>query len=307
MVQLTTRWLALVLVVSSTPAMAAGWTYDPGHFYLQLGTAASIGDQRYNETGNRVPITVPKLSTDPTLINVSNYQQLLTDLYFEVGTFKRLTIIGDLGVVSNRALNPGGDINYGGTTMSDMWLGARVGLLTGQPIAAAIELRLGFPTGDPKRPLPTGSGDFHGELRAVVSKAFERVPLWFDVEMGFILHTGAYVYNPLSSAADHTALVNYAPQISLHGELGVVILKWRQAERLLLIASVDYLGSTTKSVMSELSLALYPENSELTTINFNLMGYVWRGLGLSARVARSVEGLRQPELTTFGGAVFARW
>jgi hypothetical protein len=307
MVQLTSRFLALVLLVSSAPAMAAGWTYDPGHFYLQLGTAFSNGDHRYDEGGNRVPITVPKLSTDPTMINVSNYQQLLTDLYFEVGALKRLTLIGDLGVVSNRALNPGGDINYTGTTMSDMWLGARVGLLTGQPIAMAVELRLGIPSGDPKRPLPTGSGDFHGELRAVVSKSFERVPLWFDAEMGFILRTGAYVYNPLSSAADHTALVNYAPQISIHGEIGVVILKWKQAERLLLIASVDYLGSTTKSAMSELNLALYPENSELTTINVNLMGYVWRGLGLSTHVSRTVEGLRQPELTTVGGAVFARW
>jgi hypothetical protein len=307
MVQLTTRWLALVLVLASTRAMAAGWTHDPGHFYLQLGTAFSYANQQYNELGTTIPITVPKLSTDPTMTNVSNYQQLLTDLYFEVGALKRLTIIGDLGVVSNRALNPGGDINYSGTTMSDMWLGARVGLLTGEPIAAALELRLGFPSGDPKRPLPTGSGDFHGELRAVVSKSFERVPLWFDVEMGFVLRGGAYVYNALSSAADHTALVNYAPQISLHGELGVVVLKWKQAERLLLIASVDYLGSTTRSAMSELSLALYPDNSELTTINVNLMAYLWRGLGLSLRASQAVEGLRQPILTTFGGAVFARW
>jgi hypothetical protein len=257
MAELAKRLAVLAVIGWSAVAAAAGWTRDPGHFYLQLGTSFSSADNRYDTDGKVLPITVPKLSTDPTMINVSNYEQLLTDLYFEVGALKRLTLIGDLGVVSNRALNPGGDIDYSGNTMNDLWLGARVGIFNGDPLAAAIELRLTFPTGDSKRPLPTGSGDFHGELRAVISKSFKRVPIWFDVEMGFVLRGAGHLYNPLSSAADHTSLVNFAPQISLHGEIGVVLLRWLQSDRLLLVAGVDYLGSTTKSEQSELTIALY--------------------------------------------------
>jgi hypothetical protein len=299
--------LAALLLLTAGRASGAGWTRDPGHFYLQLGSAFSYGHQQYTIDGQLAPIVVPKLSTDPTQINVSNYQQLLNDLYFEVGALPRFTIIGYLPfLLSSRALNPGGDINYTSSTLGDMWLGGRVGLVL-QPIAFSLEMRLGFPTGDAKLPLPTGSGDFRGELRAVLSHAFEQVPLWFDVEFGFVLRGAGRVYNLTSASADHTSLVNFAPQMVLHGELGAALLRWRKANRLLLIASVDYVGSTTKSAATEVTVSLYPENSELTTINGALMGFFWRGLGALLRVSRTVEGLRQPELTTFGGALFAQW
>lgn len=303
------RRIGLVLLASlllPATAHAGGWTYDPGHFYLQLGTAFSYSTQRYTNEGQTVPIEVQKFSNDPTSRNNSNYQQLLTDLYFEIGVFKRITVFGDLPLLSSRQKNLGGDISYANTNIGDIMVGVRGAPLI-DPIAIAIEARLTFPSGDSRSVVPTGSGDFRGELRAVFSKAFRRVPIWIDFEMGFLLRGSGRLYDPLSSRTDHTSLVNFAPQLTLHGEIGSPLIRWKQQDRLALIVSVDYVGSTSRTDSALGALALYPENSELTTINFALMGYLWRGLGLMFRASRSLEGLRLPELTTFGGALFASW
>jgi hypothetical protein len=301
------RWLALVALATighMGSARAGGWTLPPGHFYLQLGTAFTYSSDRYTNAGDTVPITVQKLSNDPSTMNVSNYQQLLTDLYFEVGVFKRITAFGDLPFISARQQNPGGDLVYSTNKFSDIPVGLRGGLLL-DPVAIAVEARLTFPSGDSRSPLPTGSGDFRGELRLVMSKAFRRLPIYLDFEMGILLRGSGRVYDPLSTASDHTSLVNFAPQLTLHGEVGGTLVRWRGADRLLLVVGLDYVGSTSRTETTLGALSLYPENSELTTINFTVMGFVWRGLGVLFRATRSVEGLRLPEITTFGGALIA--
>jgi len=299
-------FLGALLLLVAARAEAAAWTRDPGHFYLQLGTSFSYGSERFLNDASTAPIVVPKLSSDPSTLNQSNYQQLLSDLYFEIGAVKRLTVFGTLGVVSARELNPGGDLTYSTTSVNDLLLGVRGGVLL-EPVAISLEARLGFPTGNSKRLLPTSSGDFRGELRLVLSKAFERVPIYFDLEFGFMLRGGGHVFDLTSSAPDHTTLVNFSPQLTLHGEIGASLIKWQGATRLLLAFSADYVGSTQQDATTEASLNLYPANSEVTSINVTLMGFFYKGFGGLLRFSQFLEGREQPKLTTFGGALFATW
>jgi hypothetical protein len=295
-----------MLVCCAQAAHASGWMRDPGHFYLQLGTAFSYGTDRYLNDGSTSKIVVPKFSFDSSQLNVSNYQQLLTDLYFEVGVLKRLMLFGNLGINSARQLNPGGDIKYTNTNVNDLMLGARAGLVL-DPLAVALEARLGFPTGDSRSPLPTGSGDFRGELRLAISKAWQRVPIYFNFEFGFVLRGTGHVYDITSSAKDHTSPVDYDPQITARGEIGAALLRWHGQDRLVLDLTLDYVGSTHSAATTEAALALFPAQSRLTTINVTLMGYFYKGFGALFRFARTVEGEQQPVLTTFGGALFETW
>jgi hypothetical protein len=301
-----TALVTTLLLLSGGSALAGGWTYDPGHFYIQLGTGFSTGTQRYLNDGSTAKILVPKLSSDITQLSVSNYQQLLTDLYFEVGALPRLTIIGYLGFNSARQMNPGGDIVYSNNNVNDMMLGARVGLVL-DPIAVAAEARLIFPTGDSRSVLPTGAGDFRGELRLAISKAWTRVPIYFNFEFGFLLRGTGQVYSFTSSAADHTSPVDYDSQMTIKGEVGAALIRWHHQNRLVLDFTVDYLGSLHRAAMSEATLALFPANSKLTTIDVKLMGYLYKGFGVQLRFAQTVEGEQQPDLTTAGGALFVTW
>ena len=77
--------------------------------------AFSDASNRFDVDGNSVPIQVRKFSND-IATNVSNFQQLLTDFYFEYGLLDRLTVFGDFPfLTSMRQLNPGGDITYSTT------------------------------------------------------------------------------------------------------------------------------------------------------------------------------------------------
>jgi hypothetical protein len=177
------------------------------------------------------------------------------------------------------------------------------------PLAAAIEAKMTFPTastGSASSPLPNGTGDLRGELRLAVGKQLPYVPIYVAGEFGFVLRGTGSVYDLNSLTADHKTLVPYAPELVVHGEVGASLVKWQGVTRLLLIASVDYRGSTVKEVggLGDTLLSLTPADSELTSISGALMWYVWHGLGLQGRFTQIVEGLRIPKITTVGGAIF---
>ncbi len=60
----TSTFVALLplLVLLQRPAEASGWTWDPGHFYIQAGSAFSWADRRYDVNGNEAFILVRKFS-----------------------------------------------------------------------------------------------------------------------------------------------------------------------------------------------------------------------------------------------------
>jgi hypothetical protein len=299
----------LSFVAYSAPAHAAGWTRDPGHFYLQLGSSFAFATDRYLADGSTGAITVPKFANNAAAANNSNFQQLLSDLYFELGTLPRLTLFGDIPFMSERQQNPGGDVTYSSNYLGDMMFGARFGVLL-EPFVFSVEARLGIPTGDPKLNIPTGSGDFREELRLVASKSFDdlAIPLYFDAEFGYMARGAGRVHDPLSAAADKTSLVNFAPEIVVHGELGAHLFRCAHQERVIVSVGIDYRGSTTKlDTMGAAFLAIYPSSGEYTTFSASAMVFVWHGIGFMARYAHTLEGLNLPVLTTVGGALFASY
>ena len=296
----------LLAVVPAQSAHAGAWTHDQWHFYLQLGTAFSFASNAYTFDGTTLPIQVRKDNVTGSPNN-SNFQQLLSDLYFELGLLDRLTFFGDIGYSSSRQENPGGDIKYSTNSFSDTMFGFRIGLLK-DPMAAAIEARMVFPTGSTgsaDSPLPNGTGDVRGEIRVAVGKQLPYVPIYVEGEFGFVMRGHGDIYSHDQPTNNFKQPVDYAPEIVVHGEVGASLVKWQGATRLLLIASVDYRGSTAKdqgSLGDLLSLA--PRTSELTSISGALMWYAYHGLGLQARFTQIVEGLRIPKITTVGGAIF---
>ena len=217
-----------------------------------------------------------------------------------------MTVFGNVPFVSARQQNPGGNAVYSTNAFGDILLGARLGLVT-VPLPISLEARLMFPSGKSAEALPTGSGDFRGELRLAFAKSFS-FPLYFDVEFGVTLRGAGTVYDPISSTANHTVVNNYSPELVLHGEVGATLLRWRNMDRLLLAVAVDYRGSTTKEQPgSDATVSLYPANSELTTIGPRLMAFLYRGLGIAVAYTQAVEGLRVPVVSTVGGSIFVAY
>jgi hypothetical protein len=296
---------ALLLVSWPSAVHAGAWTKPRNHFYLQLGIGFSDATERFNSDGDARPIVVQKFAEPGTHdVNVSNYQQLVTDLYFEYGILDRLTVFGDLPVLSARQKNPGGDISYSETAFADMMLGARVGLLL-QPLAVALETRLGFPTGNTMARIPTGSGDFRGELRFVFGRAFRRVPIYFDVEFGFMLRGTGKVPDP--SLAGGVKLVAYDPELVLHGEVGGVLLRWRDQDRLILSVAADYRGSTVQASADDTLFTVIPQNSRITSVGVAASAILYKWFGVLVRYAGAVEGLRLPKVNTVSGALFVSY
>ena len=299
--------VVVLLLLRSSVASAGPWTRDQYHFYLQLGTSFSFAEDRYDINGNLGPIEVRKFS--PAIgrldVNKSNYQQLLSDFYFEFGLVKRLTIFGDIPFISARQMNEGGDLNYSSNKFGDILLGARYGILNGEPFALGLETRLVFPSGNSQIILPTGSGDFRGELRLAAAKTLPWVPIYFDFEFGFTLRGSATVIDQLAPSG--TSLARYAPELVLHGEVGGPLVRWRQVDRLILSFYVDYRGSTQRSNVADATFSIIPENSEFTTISVQVLWYAYHGLGINARFTQAVEGRRLPHTSTVAGALYAEW
>ena len=297
--------LALVLWTSS--ARAGAWTKEPGHFYLQLGTAFTTADSWFSNTGDIARITVKKFSPRGNrLSSNSNYQQLLTDVYFEVGVLDRLTVFGDVPYVSARQENPGGDVQYSSNSLGDTLVGARLGLLTA-PIAVAVETRLGLPTGDSRSIIPTGSGDLRGEMRLAFGKAWSSLPLYFDLEFGLMFRGAARVRDQFAADGSGVSLANYAPELAIHGELGGALLRLANQNKVSLIVFFDYRGSTQKSTDTSAAFSVLPENSELTTVGAALAIHLYSWCSALLRYTQAVEGLRLPQLSVFGAALVAQY
>ena len=308
------RWAGLVALLGaglfSQDAFAGAWVKDPGHFYLQLGTGFTTATQRWDIVGKKLPIDVLKydlaLHGDRSSRSISNFQQLETDLYIDIGVLPRLAIFGNIPVVSARQMNPGGDITYSTNSFGDILAGVRLAALV-NPLAIAIEARLGFPSGNNAAVLPTGSGDFRGELRVAFGKAFERIPVYFDAEFGYMFRGAGKVFDPLSTdQVNHLTLLNYAPEFAIHFELGGTLLRLGGVDRLLFKVGTDYRGSTQKS-SGDAAFSLAPENAELTTVSAALIGVVYRWFALKIDFAQAVEGLRVPFFTQIGGALVANY
>lgn len=310
------RWVAIALALacglSSSTARAGAWTEDAEHFYIQLGSAFTFANSRFDLHGNSQSILVKRNAADSRVAtkNVSNFQQLYSDLYIEYGLLDRLTLFSDVAYTSARqkndtdqmgASNPG-DIQYSSSGIGDTMVGARIGLVK-DPFAAAIEARLTLPTADSQTIIPNGPGDLRSELRLAAGKTLPWLPITIDGEFGFTFRGTGVLNDP--SKMNGTLSVDFAPELVLHGDVTAALVRWQGANRLLLTFAVDYRTSTKHTFdAQEAFQTIAPEDSEYTTIGGALTWFVYHGIGILGRVTYAVEGKRLPQGTTVGGALF---
>jgi hypothetical protein len=291
-------------------AHAGAWTRDQWGFYLQLSTSFSDAEKAFDASGKRQQIGVQAINGATTgMPNPSNFQQLLTDAYLELGILPRVTFFGDFQIYNSErqknghtALYPnGGNIDYSAGGVGDLLLGLRVGLLQG-PLAIALESRLTLPTGDANQIIPLGQGDTRAELRFVTSKAFERLPIFVDFEFGLTLRGNADLKNTLFPAGK---TVNYSPEFVIHGEAGATLVRWKY-DRVILVAVVEHRQSTAKPV-ADMFNTIIPAASSFTTVGGNLLVYVIRNAGVNLRFSQAVAGALLPSVTSFGAGLFATY
>jgi hypothetical protein len=296
---------AIGIIGSSTVAQAGPWTQERNHFYLQIGTAYTHASEFWDQDNNKQQIKVLARAGDLSARN-SNLEQLLSDLYFEYGVLNSLTLFGNFPFLNSlRQSNPGdGNLRYVATNVGDLMLGTRIGILV-KPLVFALEARLTFPTGDVNAIIPTGTGDFRGELRLVAGKSLKSVPLSFIGEVGFTERG----YTKFKSIIVPTgSSVDYSPEFYIGGSITLNLAFHKTAmERLLIIASADYRTSMNAPDAIDSSLTLIPSTSQLATVQGQVMWFFWKYMGLSVRYARAVYGARVPITDTVGGAIFANY
>jgi hypothetical protein len=301
------RW-SLVCLLSVWPlssALAGPWTLPRNHFYLQVGTSFSVDSGRFDPDGKLIPLQVQKTKTDVFTLNDSNLQQLLSDFYFEYGLIDSLTIFGDLPFLNSmRQLNKGGNIQYSATNVGDLMLGGRIGILL-DPLVFALEARLTFPTGDVSALIPTGQGDFRGELRLVAGKAFRRIPLDISGELGFTERGNTKFHSKLTDADE---IINFSPELYLRIDLALNLAIQRVGlHRLLLDVAADYRTSTQGATVGTGTFSLIPPVSRLATVSVGGMWFFNKYFGLNLRIQQGVAGAALPRLTSVGGSLFATY
>jgi hypothetical protein len=309
------EWLILATLLVAWPvgkARGGPWTKEEQHYYLQLGTAFTWADRWYDPRGNDAPISVRKNNEDKLLLNSTgtNFQQLLTNFYFEYGLLSRFTVFGDIPfLTSMRQKNPGGDRKYSVNGVGDITLGGRFALVT-DPFALALELRLGLPTGDTDENIPTGSGDVRGEARVAVGKiwTFGMPSLALSGEMGFMFRGNTEIKSDLGGSLGYVQ-TSYAPELVLRSELDLIIPFHRLGLHQLIPNVVfDYRGSISRlpdpTTMAANTFSVIPENSRLLTVTGSVMWYVYYGFGATFRYTQALSGARLPTTSTVGGALF---
>jgi hypothetical protein len=177
------------------------------------------------------------------------------------------------------------------------------------PVALSFETRLMCPSGDVHAAVPTGTGDFRGEFRVALSKALTQVPIYFDLEVGYMFRGSTSIFDPHQTPnpdSPYNAEIHYAQEVAVHGEVGGTILRWKNVDRLVLTGYVDYRTSVKRPEASDF-FTLVPDATESTIVGGVLSYQFWRMLGIMGRVSGVVEGRLFPRAVTGGGALFANY
>lgn len=296
-------------------AHAGAWARSQWGYFLQLGTSYTFANDRFLPGGGTTRIAVPKsvrAGEDPLGAtgmgganeNASNLRQLNTDLYFELGLHRRFTIFGDIMFASATQENKGGNILYRASGIGDLMFGARVPIIE-LPVALAFEGRIYIPTANSTGLIALGPGDYRGELRFALGKAWQNlvVPVYFDLEAGATFRGTGTVRNP--AGVNFQSDAHYAHEFFAHGEIGATLVKTKGQDRLLLVAACDFRRST-REINDGASFTLTPTESQMIGLSGMLMGFIWRGLGISARYTHILPGSRTTMYAgTVTGGIFA--
>ena len=183
------RWMAkgslaacasLVVSMSATSAHAGAWTQPDRGLYAKLSLGYAQADQQYKETGE----TFQLLSDDVA----GTFASMAAFGYAEYGLLPRVTVYTSLMFQS---LTLESDIQRAQVSgLSDVWLGARVGLLDA-PVVVSAYATTKSPTGytaDPDPMVPTlGNGVREHEFGLSLGASLWPRPFYGSVSVGYRL------------------------------------------------------------------------------------------------------------------------
>ncbi|MEQ9378986.1 MAG: transporter [Imperialibacter sp.] len=174
--------LIIGLALSANCLAGGGWTSKKGHGYFKLEERWITADQFFDKEGNIVPITTSSI--------------YLTNFYGEYGITDRIDIIGTVPLIARNVLNerqftlsgrtePGDAV----TSLGDMLVGAKYGIIQDKAFVLAAGVYFGLPTGNPgggnTMLLQTGDGEFNQLLRLEGGVSLHPIPAYATFGVGF--------------------------------------------------------------------------------------------------------------------------
>lgn len=262
-----------LLLLSVSPLYAGGpWTQGKGNSYIKLSEWWVVFDKHYTDVG----LVDPNITT-----GVFN-----TFLYSEYGITDRLTVIANgalfsrnfMNNVKSRATNETIIKGEALNSIGDFDIGAKYSLTKpGAAIPMAVGLTLGLPLGVTGKgelgALQTGDGEFNQMIQFDIGKGFQinKLP-------GYV---SAYV-------AINNRTNGYSEEFRYGTEIGLGLLKRKLwlSSKLNVIESFQN-GDTVETVTST---SIFANNSEFTSIAFEVNYLLTKKFGLSFNYATAVSG-----------------
>jgi hypothetical protein len=177
---------AIVLALACTPRMAGAgaWTREPGGWFLKLGYDRLFTDERFDETGERVPFVAPQ----PGFPNESEFRSQALRLYAEYGLTERWTVVGGASLQALETEAPGVlDENAG---FSDVTLQLKR-LLWAGPVVVSVLGESRLPGGyDVDRAPALGSGA--ADVGARLAVGASNRALYASAEGGYVVRGGGF-------------------------------------------------------------------------------------------------------------------
>lgn len=265
--------ILLLLALSTSIIAGGGWPQPKGKTYLKLSQWWSVGNQHYTDLG---------LLDDNVTLGIFN-----TSIYAEHGFTDRLT-----GVVyfpffsrtfnnnlvsrtTNEVLAPGDAIN----SIGDTDIKIKYGLTKpGSKIAVAGSILFGIPLGNDaggsQKNLQTGDGEFNQLIQ-------------FDAGTGIQLGgtTGLYA-NAYAGFNNRTKGFSDEVRVGAEVGLGLNDYKWLFITRFDVLKSLKN-GSLPNQVTST---SIFANNTEFTSVGFEINYTVNKKYGFSAGYATAING-----------------
>lgn len=267
------------LLLLHRPAFAGAWTQEPGHFYTSLSFAYYFADNAIDDTGMAVPLQIVR--TKPRFSQVaSRFSDSTISLYGELGLWpKHLNVVFYVPVqkfLQDEAKD--GMSGYSDSGVGDSTLALKYKFYDCAFVFSG-QFEIGVPSGNAlNKNIPTGDNEWSYEGRLLFGKAFERIPLFIDLEVGFRKRTTGLTLDHGFTGAIHP--INYSDDIPLFLQVGYN-LRFKTAhfsKSLLILANLNGIFSTRdgdKTMMDPVSGVSSTANNA---------SFLAAGLGLSWNV-----------------------
>lgn len=191
-------WVAALFLLLSAEVWAGAWTRAPFEFYFQSSISYYQTTDTYDRFGKKMPFVIPR---NPDLVFTpsarSEYRQVNTNLYFELGLPRDFELVIDLPIYTRGTIASSvGDFSV--SSLGDAIVGVKYKFYDLRSLVMSLQFDVGLPLGNSdatvdagRRPFPMGDGERDYALRYLVSKSFYPLPLYVSTDIGYRFRTQA--------------------------------------------------------------------------------------------------------------------